>query len=281
MQTGAPDVAIVTDSTADLPAALAAAHQITVVPAIITINGKSYSDNRDLQRDALYAAMDEMQELPSTAIPSPLTFVKAYEALHQRGVKHILSIHVSRKLSGMLNCVHQAAKAVGSSVYPIDSGQVSLGLGFQALELASRARAGASLDQLLLLSAELKEKTRTIAGIDSLEFLRRSGRGSWLQAEIGTRLRLRLILEVVDGDVLRHSIVRTRKQIVQKLAVIARSWKPIKRLAVLHSGIPALAEELAESLAACSQYAPFPADVTTVIGAHVGPRSIGLAGLIE
>jgi len=281
MPTDMQEIAVVTDSTADLPAALAEEHQITVVPAILTVNGQSFTDGRDFKRDELYNAMDTMEDVPTTAIPSPMTFVHAYRTLQERGVKQILSIHVSHKLSGMLNCANQAARGIGVPVHLIDSGQVSLGLGFQALELASRAREGASLAQLLALANQLKEKTRTVAGIDSLEFLRRSGRVSWLKAEIGLRLRLRLILEVVDGDVLRHSIVRTRKQVLQRLSAIAETWQPIKRLAVLHTGIPALADELVQSLLPCSRFAPFPVDVTTVIGAHVGPRSIGVAGLIE
>jgi len=281
MTSSLPEIAVVTDSTADIPPELAARHHITVVPAVLTINGQSYLDGRGFDRQALYASMDDMKDLPTTATPSPGVFEAAYRTLIDQGVKHILSIHVSGKLSGMLNAVHQAASAVGTCIYPLDSGQVSLGLGFQALELAQQAAQGASLQQLLGMTTELRNKVRTVAGIDSLDFLRRSGRVSWLRAEIGIRLRLRVILEVVDGDVLRRSIARTRRQVLQKLVEEAQSWQPLRRLAILHSGIPSLADELLSSLASATRETPFAVDVTTVIGAHVGPRSVGLAGLIQ
>ena len=281
MSAHAKRIAVVTDSTADIPGSLAADNNITVVPAILIVNGRSYTDGRDLDRAELYAGMDLMDQPPSTAIPSPLAFSHVYETLFDRGAEHIISIHVSRKLSGMLNAVHQAALSFGDRIHPIDSGQVSLGLGFQALEIARMASEGIALETILAQIGQLKIKARTIAGIDSLEYLKRSGRVSWLRAEIGLRLRLRLILEVVDGDVLRHSIVRTRRQVLAKLTSIAQSWQPLQRLAVLHSGIPTIADEMAASLGNLSQHPPFSVDVTTVIGAHVGPRSIGLAGLIE
>ncbi|MBN2555355.1 MAG: DegV family protein [Anaerolineales bacterium] len=281
MNAHANRIAVVTDSTADIPENLAADANIAVVPAILIVNGRSYTDGRDINRGELYAGMDLLDQLPSTAIPSPRAFSHVYQNLLDRGAEHIISIHVSRKLSGMLNAVHQGAQSFGDHVHPIDSGQVSLGLGFQALEIARMAGEGIAIETILEQIGQLKIKARTIAGIESLEYLKRSGRVSWLRAEIGLRLRLRLILEVVDGDVLRHSIVRTRRQVLAKLSSIAQSWQPLQRLAVLHSGIPSLAEELAASLGNLAHHPPFAVDVTTVIGAHVGPRSIGLAGLIE
>jgi len=274
------ETAIVTDSTADIPPQLASRYHIEVVPAVLTINGQSYQDGRDFNRRALYESMDGMQHLPTTATPAAGVFETTYRRLLKMGAKNIISIHVSSKLSGMLNAVHQAAGAIGSCVHPIDSGQVSLGLGFQAIELAQLAQEGAALDHLLQLADSLRKRVRTIAGIDSLQFLRRSGRVSWLRAEIGLRLRLRLVLEVIDGDVVRHSIARTRRQVMTKLLQEAHTWQPLRRLAILHSGIPSLAEELLDRLSSAAQVAPFMVDVTTVIGAHVGPRSIGLAGLL-
>ncbi len=274
-----PTIGIVTDSTGDIPQDEAARLGIRVVPAIVTIEGETFVDGQGLSRSDFYRRLPEMREPPTTAAPSPQRFTEAYESLLSAGVGRILSIHVSSKLSAMLAIAAQAAAAFGGRVHVFDSAQVSMGLGFQAMEAAALAAAGASFEAVLDAAQRARERVWTLAMIDTLEYLRRSGRVGWLRAGLGEFLRVKLLVEVSDGVVHRIGEVRTRHKAVDQLLSLIESRAPLERLAVLHSGIAAEAAALAERLRPLARQAALVVDVTTVIGTHVGPGSIGAAGL--
>jgi len=274
-----PTIGIVTDSTGDIPVEEAARLGIHVVPAIVTIEGETFVDGQGLSRQEFYRRLPEMHEPPTTAAPSPQRFAEAYESLLSAGFGRILSIHVSSKLSAMLGIAAQAAAAFGDRVHVFDSAQVSMGLGFQAMEAATLATAGASFEAVLDAAQRARERVWTVAMIDTLEYLRRSGRVSWLRAGLGEFLRVKLLVQIGDGVVQRIGEVRTRHKAVDQLLSLVESRAPLERLAVLHSGIAAEAAALAERLRPLARQAALVVDVTTVIGTHVGPGSIGASGL--
>jgi len=227
----------------------------------------------------LYSRMQFVRQPPTTAAPALYQFEEAYRRLLASGYDHILSIHVSSKLSGMLNTATQAAKSFGELVRTFDSGQVSLGLGFQVMEAAAAALAGQPFEAVVDVARRAREKVRFIAMINTLEFIRRSGRISWLTANIGELLHVKLLVELVDGVVNRLDRVRTRRKALDELRALAGSWGPLQRLAVMHTAIPEEAASFAERLRSFSLKPPLVVDVTTIIGAHVGAGSIGVAGL--
>ncbi len=274
-----PLIGVVTDSTGDIPVEEAERLGIHVVPAIVTIEGETFVDGQGLSRSEFYRRLPEMREPPTTAAPSPQRFAEAYERLLTGGVNRVLSIHVSSKLSGMLGIAAQAAAVFGDRVQVFDSGQVSMGLGFQAMEAAARAAAGASFEAVLEAAKHARERVWTLAMIDTLQYLRRSGRVSWLRAGLGEFLRVKLLVEVVDGVVQRLGEVRTRHKAIDQFLSLVETRAPFERLAVLHSGIAAEATTMAERLRPLVREAALVVDVTTVIGTHVGPGSLGAAGL--
>lgn len=272
-------VAIVTDSIADIPPEEVEALHITVVPALVTVEGKTYLDGEELSRDEFYRRMPSLSEPATTAAPSPLAFEKVYRRLLSSGVERILSIHVASNLSGMLNTVHQAAQAFGDHIHLFDSKQLSLGQGFQAMEAASAARKDMSFESVLETTRIARGKINFIAMINTLEYLKRSGRINWLRAGMGDLLRLKLLVKVADGVIERLGMTRTRSKALSQLLSLANSWGPLKRLAVLHSAIPEEAADVADILRHQSSHPPLVVDVTTALGVHVGPKSIGLVGL--
>ncbi len=274
-----PSVAIVTDSTSDIPEDHAEALNINVIPALLTIDGQTYRDTKDITRDDFYKLLPTMSKPPTTAVPSLVTFTDTYQKILDSGIDRILSIHLSTKLSGMLSVATQAAKSFGDRVQIFDSQQVSLGLGFQVMEAASSALAGLSLLEILEILHKVRERIRLIAMINTQEYLKRSGRVGWLRAEFGDLLRVRLLVEVIDGIVERRGLLRTRKRALSELEIITRSWGALKRVAVLHSDIPKEAAEVAKRVSNQSSLPPLIVDVTTLIGAHVGPSSLGIAAL--
>jgi DegV family protein with EDD domain len=253
--------------------------QIECVPALLTLEGRTYIDGVDLSRLEFYRQMPSLTDPPTTASPSPLVFKQAYDRLLNAGVDHILSIHVSSRLSGILNAAHQAAQEFGDRVNLFDSQQLSLGLGYQVMEAAQTALEGFNLDEVLERVRSVKHNIRLLALIDSFEYLRRGGRVSWLQAGVSQVFQIKLLLTIKDGFVESFSRARTFNRAMDILCSEAKSWAPLRQFTVMHAGIEERAQELAEELRSLSATPPMIVNVTTVIGAHVGPGSIGIAAL--
>jgi DegV family protein with EDD domain len=279
MTANAGRTAILTDSTADIPGDQAETYSVTVVPAVLTVEGKSYIDGVGLTRADLYRRLPELREPPTTAAPSPLEFERAYARLLAAGYERILSMHLSSKLSGMVSIAAQAARKFGDRVRVFDSGQVSLGLGFQVIEAAGAALSNLPFDTILGAAQRARERVRLIAMINTLEYIRRSGRVSWLRANLGELLHIKILVELVDGVINRIDRVRTRHKALEELRGLVQSWGPLERVAVLHTAIPDEAATFAERLRQLSRNPPIVVDVTTIIGAHVGEGSIGVAAL--
>lgn len=274
-------VAVVTDSTGDVPTDEAAALQLTVVPALLTVEGRTYvDDGRAFSRTDLYRRMASLEGLPTTAVPSPERFAAVYESLLHAGAAHVLSIHLAARLSGMFQTAAQAAQNFGDRVRVFDSGQVSLALGFQAMEAAAAALAGNSIQLVAEVARQARDRARLIAMLNTLEFVRRSGRVGWLRANLGGLLNIKQLVEVVDGTIRRLDRVRTRSRALDNLRLIAASWGPLRRLAILHTAVPEEASALRDELKHLSKDMPLVVEVTTIIGAHVGPESIGMAALL-
>lgn len=274
-------VGIVTDSTADLPPEIAARDRIAVVPAYLMLEGKSHPDGEGISRSEFYARLPGFERPPTTAAPSPVAFSRVYERLFHAGYERILSLHVAKELSGMLNSASQAAQAFGGRVHLFDSGQVSLGLGFQVMEAAEAALSGARFGQVLAAASEARKRARVIALVDTLEYLRRSGRVGWLSAGVADLLHVRVVLSVMDGLVEAIAKARTASKALAALLAAATSWGPLKRVAVLHSGAPERAENVSQLLRGITPLTPLIVNATTVIGTHIGPGAVGLAGLMR
>ncbi|MCK5053117.1 MAG: DegV family protein, partial [Anaerolineales bacterium] len=225
-------IAIVTDSTADIPIETAESLNISVIPAVLTLDGVTYVDGLDISRAEFYIRMPNLRTPPTTAVPSTIVFEETYQRLFESGVERILSIHLSSKLSAMVNTAMQAARNFGDRVKVFDSGQLTLGTGFQAIEAARGAMKGLDFDQIVSTASQFRETAYVVALIDRLEFMRRSGRVNWLRANIGDLLQIKQIVEVKDGLV--NALIRTRTytKAFEQLIAIAFTWKNIRHLAV-------------------------------------------------
>jgi DegV family protein with EDD domain len=269
--------AVVTDSTSDIPHGLAQDHRIRVVPNIIVLDGQSIEDDQAFSRREFYQKLPAMKQLPTTATASSGTYGKVYADLFEEGFEAILSIHASSQLSGIYNAASAAAQAFPGRVKVVDSQQVSLGLGFQALAAAEAAAAGLPFDGILESLDRLRPKVRLFAMLDTMEYIRRSGRISWAQAGLGSLLQIKLFVEVRDGSVRRAGEARTRRKGLARLhEILAGLGKP-ERLAILHTNADDDASWLLESLDL--EFSPLIVNVTTVIGAHVGPNALGFTGI--
>ena len=162
-------IAIVTDSTADIPPEITQQHNIEVVPAIIVMDGKSYEDGKGLSRQEFYEKMPTLEKLPTTATPSSGNFHKVYEKLFLNGAQAILSLHVASQLSGIYNTAKMAAQTFGERVHVVDSGSISMGLGYQVITAAEEAAKNLAPEKIIEKVSQVQKKIRVIAMLDTLE----------------------------------------------------------------------------------------------------------------
>lgn len=274
-------IALVTDSSCDIPYEMVISQQIHVVPNILIIDGKSIEDNREFSRQEFYEQLPKMTSTPTTSTASVGTYQALYEDILQKGSDQVVSIHCSSQFSGIFNAARTAAQSFSGKVQVVDSQQVTLGLGFQVLEAAEAITDGISLESLLAVLKQTRERIRVIAMLDTLEYVRRSGRISWARASLGAMLNLKPFLEVKGGSVHSLGEARTRKKGIARLFEMMQNPEPLKRFALLHSNAEDDARRLLENLAPEVPTPPLIVNVNTVLGAHVGPNALGFVALFQ
>ena len=270
-------IGFVTDSTSDIPASLAEQYGIEIVPALVNINGKSFADGLEISREEFYTRLPGLIPLPTTSSPSVGAFQERYEKLLKAGADAIFSIHPPNELSGIFNAARLAAQEFGPRIDVVDSGQVSLGLGYQVILGAEAAAHGENKEEVLARVESVRKRVRLTALLDTIEYVRRSGRVSWAAAMIGEVLRLRPLIELRFGIVHRLGQARTRLQGIERLMETLNSWGKLDRLAVLHTNAESAARQLLEEVKSKVVVPPLLINVTTAIGTHVGPNGLGFA----
>jgi|WetSurSiteA1Bulk_404760.scaffolds.fasta_scaffold00103_14 DegV family protein with EDD domain len=272
-------IGIVTDSTGDISSELAIKNDIRVVPAILVIDGRSLEDGRGISREELYRQLPDMKTVPTTAAPSTGSFQKVYEDLFKEGIDHILSIHVASNLSGIYNSAIIASKTFGKRVHVIDSRHLTLGMGFQVLTAAESARSGQSIIEIKNNIEDIRKRIHLVAMLDTLEYVRRSGRVSWARSNLGNLLQIKPFLSVDDGKVIRMGETRTRQKGVDRLQKMLSDLGPLEQLAVLHTNAEKDAFQFAEQFKTYVKHLPLIVNVTSVIGVHVGPNGLGFVAV--
>ena len=273
-------VRILTDSTSDIPSELAERLQITVVPAYVQVGNRSYRDeptSTGFSREEFYRRLPSMSDVPTTAVPPAHEFAAAYRDLANEA-EELIVIVVSATLSGMYNVAHLAAQDVPDvQIHIVDSEQVTMGLGWLVIAAAEAAAEGKGAREILALIEDMKPRVHVYAMLDTLEYLRRSGRVRWARARAAQILRIKPIVEVFLGKVRDIGQVRTRQRAIEQMIDRVRAQGPLERLAILHTYSPDL-EVFGRRLADLSKTAQLTTvAVTTIIGAHVGPKGLGVA----
>jgi DegV family protein with EDD domain len=271
-------VRIVTDSTCDLPADMIARYGICVVPLYINVGSQGFLDGIDITREEFYQKLPMFPEHPTTAVPSLQKFHAIYDSLADEGATEVLSIHISVALSAIVNVARAAAQETTSApVTVFDSQQLSLGTGFLVETAAKLAAANHSIEEILTaLNAQIK-RSHVFAALDTLEFLRRSGRMNRFMANLGALLQLKPILTMYDGKPGTER-VRTRERAIKRLIEMLREVGALERVAIVHTHAPECVAELrAQAASLLPDDNVMVADISPVIGAHIGPGAFGFA----
>jgi DegV family protein with EDD domain len=273
-------VRIITDSTCDLPSAVVERYRICVIPIYIHVDGRDYIDGIDITREEFYRRLPAFPSQPTTAVPSMQKFRAMYDALADEGASEVISIHISSSLSAIVNVAMAAAReTVSTTVTVFDSRQLSLGTGFLVETAGRLAQSGCSAAEILSVLNEQVKHTHVGAALDTLQFLRRSGRMNGFISTIGEMLQIKPLLTMYDGTP-GNEKVRTRKHALKRLVEMLHEYAPFEKLAFLHSGALEYAQSLMEEVKdLLPEGEIWLEQINPVLGAHIGPGVVGFAGI--
>jgi DegV family protein with EDD domain len=279
-------IAIVTDSTADLPIEIAKEHNITVVPLKVNFQDKSYTEGVDITNQEFYEKLEKADLLPTTSQPSPADFIAKYDELIENGYDSIISIHISDKLSG----TRQSATIAGSelsekitNLSTVDSMQVTVGIGLVVKIAAESAAQNKSYDEVLADTKQAVENVKLYALVDTLKYLEKGGRIGKARAIAGSLLNIKPILTMNNGEIVDKDKVRTRKKGIAEIVDLAKKFKDTNgtiRYAISHSMALDEAKKLEETLLAeVGVKSEFISEVGSVVGTHIGPGALFISFL--
>ncbi len=280
---GKSNVAIIADSTSDLPPELVEKYNIRIIPLIINWSGESLYDGRDITTDAFYKRLATAADMPTTSQPSAGEFLEMFQRAAETA-DAILCVTISSELSGTYASA-QAAKEMmdGFPIEIVDSRQASMGLGFVVLAGARALEKGATVAEAAAMARQVADQMHLMFVVDTLEFLHRGGRIGGGRRFIGSVLSIKPILGLTgnEGTIQPLGSVRTKKKAVSHMIELARgemAGKSEIHVAVLSADSGIDAQELGAQLK--SEFNPVEIhDVTLspVLGTHVGPGAVGIA----
>ena len=274
-------VAVVTDSTAYLPASVLFARSVRVVPLEVRWGERIGREGVDIDAAELSSALADRHLDVQTSRPSAAEFVDCYRELLAAGASGVVSVHLSRELSGTWEAARLAADDVGPDrVRVVDSRATGMGLGYAVLAAADAAEAGLPGAAVEAAAADVAARCRMFFSVDTLDRLRRGGRIGAAAALFGTALGVKPLLHLAQGRISPLEKVRTTARAAQRLVELAAAVageQPVD-LAVHHLAAADRAEEVAarlrERIAGVDRL--LVSEVGAVIGAHVGPGLLGV-----
>ena len=274
-------VALVVDSTTHLPAEMMRPYPIWEVPIMLIWGSEELRDGVDIKADEFYTRLRHSSKSPGTSQPSPQAFKEVFSRLLADGYD-ILGVFISSKFSGTYASAQQAqAMLPGAKIEIIDSLTGSMGTGWPVLSAARAALAGASLAECKALVERALKHTGILLMVDDLQYLHRGGRIGGAQRFLGTALKLKPILEVVESGFIGLERVRTRQKALGRLVELLEEriagGSPV-HLAALHASTIESAEQLMRAATErIHTVETLLADVSPGVGVHLGPGCAGYA----
>ena len=280
------NVALVTDSTAYLPADLRARGDIGVVPLHVVIDGQDFREGVDVTAEEVAAALRAHRPV-STSRPSPEAFLEAYRAAADSGAEAVVSVHLSSALSSTIGGAELAASQSPIPVTVVDSRALGMVMGYAVSSAAALASGGASAEEVADHVRARCAASSIVFYVDTLEHLRRGGRIGKASALVGSALAIKPILTLTDGAIVPLEKVRTTSRSIARLEELATE----KAAAAISGGsegvdvavhhldslerAEALAERLRGRIGMTGEVRV--GELGAVVGAHVGPGTLAVA----
>ncbi len=271
-------IRIVTDSGSDLFDEEASELGISIVPLSIRFGEEELIDRVELGADEFYERMNNSEDVPQTAAPSPGAFKTAFEECFEKGAETVICINMSSELSATIQAAETGARELGDKDIRIfDSKSVTGGLGTMVLKAAKASQDNHSADEILTLLNDLRLKTRVYAAIDTLENLKKGGRIGNAQALLGSMLSIKPLIDVSSGIVEEAGRQRTRKKSLLWLRNKLSEFEGnIENLVVMHARAEDLEEFLNTLEGLIDQTTIRVSALGPVVASHGGPGVIGI-----
>ncbi|MGI6037531.1 MAG: DegV family protein [Limnochordia bacterium] len=272
-------IAIVTDSTCDLPANLVEEYDIHVLPLRIIYKDREYRDHVEITPEDVYNRLET--EVPTTSLPNPGDVQELFTKLKEEGYSHVLAIHISSGLSGTSQMIRHVAQEIqGLMVEVIDSKSISMGLGYTVLEAAKAIRKNITFEALCDHVHGVIKRMKVYFVLDTLEYLKKGGRIGKVSATLGQILNVKPIITVnEEGIYTTFAKVRGRRRSLEKLIEIAKDHvqQALSNIAVCHGAAPADCGFVAAALEKLENVQELiQSHVSPVIGVHTGPGTLGI-----
>jgi len=274
-------IAIVTDSTSDMPKDIAKKLGITVIPLTVIFEKEGFlDDGKEITIDEFYKKIRSVKKLPTTTQPTPKDFIKVYSNILKE-YDSIISIHISKKMSGTINSVELAKKELpGKDIEIIDTGYVHFPLGFIALKAGQLAQEGKSKQEILKNIYDLKSKVKVLFIPSTLEYLKRGGRIGKAKGLIASILEIKPILTIHDGEVSQFKTTRRWNQAKSELIQSMKNMVKNPQNLIVSVGDSDAKEDAAEMEERIKgEFNPkkiYRVDIGAVVGTHLGPGGIGI-----
>ncbi|MCE0485301.1 DegV family protein [Ornithinimicrobium sediminis] len=278
---------VVTDSTACLPASMAQEHGVEVVPLHVVVGGRTFAEGVDITPGEVAELLRRGKETVSTSRPSPGELVQHYrEIAARRGADHLVSVHLSSRISGTLEAAELAAATMAGElrVTVVDSRTLGMAMGYAVRSGADAAAAGSTVQEVVDVVRRRAAQACAWFYVDTLEYLRRGGRVGAAQALVGGALSIKPLLQVSDGQVQPWEKVRTRGKALARLEAqavqTARELREQGRdvsVAVHHLGFAERAAEVTDRLAAALADCEVQlVELDAVLSVHTGPGTVAV-----
>ena len=280
-------IALITDSTCDIPKEWIKQYDISVVPLTIVFGDQQYLDWVELTAEQFYQRLPQDSHHPSTSQPTPKAFLEAFRQAADKGAKEIITLTISSLMSGTIESARRAAQESPIPVHVVDGRNNSMGLGWQVMAAARVQEAGGKLEAMLAAAEQARKNMVYYVSLDTIEYLSRGGRISEAANFLSSILRIKPLIYVrPDTGTVAPSIPsRSRKTAIESLfKEFFRHFvrDQVLHIAVLHNDALEEARALYESV--MREYSPkelFVTITSPVLGAHTGPRAIALVGYAE
>jgi DegV family protein with EDD domain len=277
-------IRIVTDSTCEAPPEVLHHPSVTVVPLSVVFGQEALRDGLDITREQFWERLPKSNPLPTTSQAAPSDFLSLFQTYTDAG-DEVIALPISGKLSGTLSSAIIAYEShPGWPVDVVDSKSVSIGLGLLVQEAVRMIDAGATRTEIVARLLALREKVQIVFVVETLEYLQRGGRIGKAQAFVGTLLKFKPLLGIVDGEVVPLARVRSRAKALdsaQEMLLKATSARGDKVcMALTHALAPEDAWALGAKLSKAFETPNFfVSDLGPVLGVHVGPGTVGAAAV--
>jgi len=277
------NVAIVTDGSCDLPKDLIDKYNIFIAPFQVIFDTEAfqlYGDSGEISKEEFYARLEKGPDMPTTAVPKPISFLEAFEAA-SKAAKSVIAIFLSKELSGTIQSAFSILPKVDNKdITIVDSKVTASCLGLLVLEAAKMAESGASKEEILTKLDDLIPQTNLVLIVDTMEYLYRGGRISRVKKLFGHALNIKPILHLEDGVISSGGTIRGREEVIKRLKYMAPFVAKntiTDQMFVWHTRDIEIANELKEIIEQnkVNDVEVRIQEAGPIIGTHIGPKSLG------